>query len=409
MKVLTTSPFRTESEALCGVDGVQVGMGRLRILHVLNRVGVGGTEHGAMKIISGLADDEFEHAICATRGIDPSFSAVRNGGQRVFVAGDIKANFQFLILRLIRIFRAYKPHVVHSRNWGAIEAIPAARLAGVPVVVHSEHGYEVQTITGLPRRQRLLRRALYPFADAVFTVTEELRQYHARQAWVDPSTLGVICNGVDTRRFSPGPETRASIRATLGIPDHKLLIGSVGRMVAIKDYSTLFRAADRLCQRGIDLHVIMVGCGPELGRYHEEVSQMPALAGRVTFCGDRDDVSDLLKAMDVFVLTSLSEGMSNTLLEAMSTGLPVIATRVGGNPALIPNERYGLMFNPGATEELCDHLAELAAGPAWRQELGQAARQRALARFDLKRMLNSYRDLYVALGRKRGIGRSDLM
>ncbi len=355
-----------------------------------------------MKIISGLPQDQFEHYICTTRGVDAGFTQWRDQVQPTYVAGNTHNHFQFLVFRLLKVMKTCKPHIVHSRNWGAIEAIPAARLAGVPVIIHSEHGYEVETIAGLPHRQRLLRRALYPIADAVFTVTDELRQYHARQAWTSPSRLRVIYNGVDTRRFSPRAEIRDHVRAGLRIDARCFLIGTVGRMVAIRDYGTLLRASECLCQHGLDMHLLLVGSGPELERYRGLASMMPALEGRVTFLGASNEIPELLNALDVFVLPSLSEGMSNTLLEAMSTGLPVVATRVGGNPELVPSEAYGRLFSPGAVAELCDHLALLAARPDYCRELGESARRRALAHFSLERMLADYYDLYVTLARKRG-------
>jgi sugar transferase (PEP-CTERM/EpsH1 system associated) len=375
----------------------------LRVLHVIDRLDVGGTEHGIVKVIQGLSGDEFAHHICTVRGFDANFARTHGLENKVHVAGRSSSGFQFLVGGLARIMREFRPQIVHSRNWGAIEAIPAARLARVPVAIHSEHGYEVDMLAGLPMRRRILRRAAYAAADFVFTVTEELRTYHARQVWLSPERIGVLRNGVDTSRFAPRLEEREENRRRLGLAGSDIVVGTVGRMVSIKDHATLLQAAEVLVGRGIPVHVLLVGSGPELTRHREFVAATPILSGRVTFVGSATDVPALLNAMDVFVLPSLSEGMSNTLLEAMASGLPVVATRVGGNPELIEDERSGWLFKPRDVANLAARLERLAVDSDLRQLVGQDARRRVVQHFSLESMITGYRDLYLGLARKRGI------
>jgi sugar transferase (PEP-CTERM/EpsH1 system associated) len=380
----------------------QVGARRLRVLHILNRLDVGGTEAGVLKVIDGLDAETFEHGLCATRGFNPDWAQRHNLRNEPFVAGRPDTRFQFLVLPLIRIMRTYRPHVVHSRNWGSIEAILAGRLARVPVVIHSEHGYELDMLRGLPIRRRLLRNALYAIADAVFTVTDELRCYHAEQAWVSANRICVIRNGVDTKRFAPNPERGREIRQKLRLPSERLLIGTVGRMVAIKDHMTLLRAAEMLLRRGVDLHLLLVGSGPQLAEHERYVEDSTQLRGHVSFAGTAENVPELLNAMDVFVLPSISEGMSNTLMEAMASGLPVLASRVGGNPEVLGEELSGCLFPPGDTAALADHVERLALASELRCALAAANRRRATERFSLDRMLADYGDLYLKLAQARG-------
>ena len=376
---------------------------RLKVLHVINRLDTGGTEYGVLKLMEGLDRDLFEHRVCTLRGFDPQVARRRNLEDKVFVAGRSDSRLQFPVFRLARIMRAYRPHIVHSRNWGAIEAIPAARLAGVPVAIHSEHGYEVDMLAGLPARRRLLRRAFYAMADSVFAVTEELRAYHARQAWFSPARIQVLYNGVDTRRFAPRPEVRARLREQLGLPAGSFVVGTVGRLVPIKDHLTLMKAAESLARRGVQTSLLLVGTGPEQARLERAAQACAELGSRVVFAGAAENVHELLNAMDVFVLPSLCEGMSNTLLEAMASGLPVVATRVGGNPELVEEDRSGWLFRPGDVNGLSDRLEHLAGSRELRRQLGAAARLRAVTRFGLDRMLEGYRTLYVELARRRGI------
>lgn len=375
----------------------------LRVLHVITRFDTGGTEYGLLKVTTGLSKKLFEHKICTTRGYNPELARHRQLEEQLLVAGKENGNLQFTVFRLAQIMRAYKPHIVHSRNWGAIEAIPAARLAGVPVVIHSEHGYELDMLGGLPFRRRILRRIFYPLANALFTVTDDLRHYHQKQAWFPGDKIRVIYNGVDTQKFRPSLEMRGQVRREFGLDDETLVVGTVGRLVALKDHLTLLRAAARLVRQNYKVHIILAGSGPEQSRLEQFVAGSEDLTGRVSFVGASDKVSELLQAMDVFVLPSICEGFSNTLLEAMASGLPAIATRVGGNPEVLEEGRSGWLFSPGGDEELAALLGKLLGRRDLRKQLGEAARSRAISRFALQRMLDDYRDLYWELACLRGL------
>ncbi len=365
----------------------------LRVMHVLNYLRRGGAEFGILKLMEGLSTAGFEHRICTTRSYDADFVQAYRLEGILDIASSERAGLQFPLFRLKRIFQKYRPHIVHTRNWGALEAIPAARLAGVPIVIHSEHGYELESLAGLPSRQRVFRRMTYAMADRVFTVSRELREFHSRQAWLGPDRISVIYNGVDTQRFSPSPDLRQRVRRELGFPPERLVIGGVGRMVPIKDYGTLLKAAAILLERGVNLHVLLVGKGPELDSLQQQ--GITLLKDRVSFVGASDCVPEFLNAMDIFVLPSVGEGMSNTLLEALACGLPLLATQVGGNPEVIEDQRSGWLFAPGDLGRLSSQLEALAAKPEIRCALGAAARARAITVFSLEGMIERYRNLYL--------------
>lgn len=398
-----TSPTTTVFSARENVSVPALDAGRLRVLHVVNRLDLGGTESGILKVVSGLADSQFSHAICTARGHSSDYALQHDLQGTLFDASAPDEKAQFLVRRFAKIIRSYRPHVVHSRNWGAIEAVFAARLARVPVVIHSEHGYELDMLAGLPLRRRLFRRAAYALADAVFTVSADLRAYHARQVWIPPSRIRVLANGVDSDRFAPPSGTKAAIRASLGLPVNAFLVGSVGRLVPIKGHAALLDAAEILIQRGVDLSVVLVGDGSELERLRTRAAASPALSTRVHFLGASKNVAGALQAMDAFALPSISEGMSNTLLEAMSAGLPVVATRVGGNSELVADNVAGLLVSVGNVPELAGCLERLAANPELRRDLGAAARARVLAGYRLDSMLDRYRNLYKELAARKGI------
>ena len=314
----------------------------LRVLQVVNRIWMGGTEYALLNMMSSLDQRLFEHRVCAVRGCDPAFPRMSMVEGKTFVAGQHNGNLQFAVFRLTQIMRRYRPHIVHSRNWGAIEAIFAARLAGVPVVIHSEHGYEVEMLKGLPFRQRVLRRAAYALADSVFTVTQELRDFHTRQAWTSPGKIRVIYNGVDTQRFSPSSNAR--VREEFNIPPHRLVIGTVGRMVLIKDHRTLLQAFELLVAGGVDAHLLLVGSGPLFEAHQAYVNDSRTIVNRVYFAGRCDNVPEMLQAMDIFVLLSICEGMSNT---AETARLWTMNERAGWfHPEMQKSSRIDYAFSP---------------------------------------------------------------
>ena len=378
---------------------------RLRVLHVIPRLGLGGTEKGVLKVIRGLGEEGFVHQICAVRGVDAEFARREAIEPKPYSADSLRDGFQFPLFRLKKIMEEFRPHIVHSRNFGALEAVPAARLARVPVVIHSEHGYELETLGGLPLRRRILCRCFYGMADAVFTVTDELRRYHAAQSWIPPSRFQVLYNGVDTEKFAPNSLSAVQVRTELGVPAGRFLIGSVGRLVAIKDHNTLLRAAENLLLQGLDVHVLLVGAGPEMPNLQKYVADSGSLPGRVTFPGASSRVPELLNAMDAFVLPSISEGMSNTILEAMACGVPTVVTHTGGNPELIEEGQSGYLFPPRDVGTLSTLLARLAEDASLREEIGASARRRAFELFSVGGMIDRYQQIYTQLASRNASGR----
>jgi sugar transferase (PEP-CTERM/EpsH1 system associated) len=373
----------------------------LRLLHVITRLGVGGIELGLQSLIEGLSPRVFEQRILPVRGTDEELGPVSSLAKFVLDSRDPAGGRSFLML--LKAMRQYRPHIVHSCNWGGIEAVLAARIARVPVVIHCEHGYALDNLDGLPFRQRLARRFLYSLADAFFVVSEDLRVYHAKQAWMKASEILLIRNGVDMRKFGPDREVRAQVRQRLRISENQVLIGSVGRLVPLKDYPTLLRAVEDLIKGGLDCSLLLVGSGPEEVALRRQASESKTLRDRVIFTGASKEVSSLLKGMDIFALPSVCEGMSYTLLEAMASGLPIVAMRVGGNAELVQENTTGYLCSAGAVPELASRLKQLAQDPQRRVKFGATARQIVEENFSLDKMLAVYQDLYLAQIRKSGL------
>lgn len=362
---------------------------RFRIFHVTDSLRQGGLENGLVNLISGMDPNRFEHVVCTLRGLGPNAERLRGRAQIVSLQNS--GNTQAWAIG--REIRRVRPHIVHSRNWGAIEAVFAARMFSSCATVHSEHGIDVDTADSEPRRRRFLRRLAYGLATRVVSVSHQLRDFHCARTGFAPDRFTVVHNGVDSSRFQPDAAAREAVRAELAIPPEDFCIGCVGNLLAVKDHGTAISA---LARTGRPWRLIVAGQGPELPRLQALAQSHPGLADRVLFLGLRHDIPRLLNALDAYVLPSLTEGICNSLLEAMATGLPVIATATGGNLEVITDES-GLLFPVGNASCLAAHLASLATRSELRQALAGQARKRVCEHFSMKSMIENYEALYDGL------------
>ena len=369
-------------------------MSRIRVMHVVRSLATGGTERGVRKLLAGLDRNLFEQLVC-TVVAGPALDCETD--TRIVSLGRAPQQTGFLVPDLVRTIRKEKLDIVHSRNWGTIEAVLAAKIAGVPAVIHSEHGRDLQTMGAQPLRRRVFRRFCFQCADRVFAVSRELRDYYACQLKFSADRITTIPNGVDTHHFRPDASAKARIRRILQATPGTLVVGTVARLDPVKDHYTLLRAVKLAAEQNPDILLVLVGDGPERAGLEHEVQSSKRFADRVRFVGESPEVSQWLNGLDVFVLPSLSEGMSNTLLEAMAVGVPTIATRVGGNAEVVEDEISGVLFTPGDVQGLAAQLLELASDERRREALAFGARRRIEACFSLDRMLAAYSQMYREL------------
>lgn len=371
----------------------------IRIMHVVDHLGKGGLENGLVNLINGLDPDRFEHVVYAMRRLGPNAERLR-GDVRVICMGKRDSDNPIQVGRLVRDIRQVDPNIVHSRNWGAVEAVPAARWNRSCAVVHSEHGLETDAQAKEPWRRRCFRRVAFQLADRVVAVSYQLRDLHARRTGFAASRIEVIHNGVDETRFFPDAAARSRMRAELGIADGEFCIGCVGNLLPVKDHLTVLRAVFGSADALRHARVVIAGEGPERPRLEAFLDQYPQWKTRVSLLGTADRIPELLNAMDVYVLSSLSEGISNSLLEAMSAGIPVIATATGGTPEVVTDGESGLLFQAGDDGKLAEWLLLLEASPAKRAQLAQNAIRRVRQEFSIHSMVRNYASLYESLGRK---------
>lgn len=365
------------------------------VAHVLYRLDVGGLENILVELIRGMPRDAYRHVVICIADYT-SFRERLPEDVPVYALNKPPGLGLGMFLRFWRLLRKLRPDIVHSSNLAALECQPLAALAGVPARVHAEHGWDVADLHGTSRKYQLLRRVLSRWVHRHVTVSADLADYLRERAGVPAERIQHICNGVNTWRFHPRRERDA---------DAPFVIGTVGRMQRVKDQVTLAHAFVKLQalvpERFPRLRLVCIGDGPEYDAVRAVLADA-GVQGQAWLPGNRDDIPEQLRQMDVFALPSLAEGIPVTVLEAMATGLPVVASRVGGLPELVLEGRTGALVPPADADALAEVLAAYVTDPEAVPVQGRAARERAEQAFSLESMVARYVDLYGELLQRRG-------
>jgi len=370
------------------------------IAHVVYRFGIGGLENGVVNLINRLPETSWRHAVVALTDVSPAFAKrVQRQDVQYLSLHKAPGHLWKLYPRLLRIFRELQPAVVHTRNLAALEAVVPAWAAGVPVRIHGEHGRDAIDPDGLRRRYQWVRRGYRPFVSRYVAVSKDLERYLRDRVGIAAERIVQLYNGVDADRFHPGKNERDAIDGCPFRGPQHWLVGTVGRMDDVKDQTTLARAfVSAMCVNPgarDRMRLIVVGEGV-LRTECERILADAGLRELAWFAGERDDIAQIMRGLDCFVLPSLGEGVSNTLLEAMACALPVIATRVGGNLELVDEGVTGQTVSASNPPALAQAILDYLEDAALARRHGVAARARIEHIFSLNQMVDSYHHLYSA-------------
>jgi sugar transferase (PEP-CTERM/EpsH1 system associated) len=367
------------------------------IAHIVFRFDYGGMENGIVNLVNALPAGEFRHAIVALTEASDFRSRITRPDVTVHALGKKPGQDPAAYLRLYRLLRELRPAVVHTRNIGTLDCAFIAMLAGVPTRIHGEHGWDVHDPDGTNKKYRLMRRVLGRLVRRFITVSKDLERYLVDRVGIAESKVQRICNGVDVARFSPGAIAESARLPADRFPAGSVVIGSVTRFMEIKDPLNLVRAFIELRRRyangGPDVRLLMIGGGP-LRPAADELLKAAGQTNAAWLPDSREDVSDLLRQMHIFVLGSRREGISNTVLESMASGLPVVASNVGGNLELVLPGVTGDLVPPEDSAALAAAIDRYATDPGLRERHGAAARERVVREYSLARMMNDYAALY---------------
>lgn len=369
------------------------------IAHVIYKLDVGGLENGLVNLINRMPADRYRHVIiCMTDYTD--FSSRIRQQVELHAMHKKPGKDPGLYLRLWKLFRKIKPDIVHTRNLATLEAQLPALLAGVRCRVHGEHGRDVHDLDGVRRKYQILRKLFRPIVDHFIPLSRELHDYLSADVGVDNKQITPICNGVDIDRFHPAEFTGIDDMPASFRGADVVVVGTVGRMEVVKDQLTLAHAFIDLVSRDprmrAHVRLLMVGDGSCFQQV-QDLLEKSGCSDIVWLPGSRSDVPEMLRIMDIFVLPSLAEGISNTILEAMATGLPVIATDVGGNSELVLEGETGYLVPRSDTRAMSSRLRNYVDHPAMIEQHGVNARNRIVAEFSIGQMVDKYMRVYDEL------------
>ncbi|HEU4603409.1 MAG TPA: glycosyltransferase [Steroidobacteraceae bacterium] len=359
----------------------------MRILQIVESLEVGGAERVVVNLANALAQSNDVAIVCTKR-----IGALRDqlsDAVKVECLDKREGNDFRLPQKLANCIRSFRAEVVHSHHWGVLlDAGLAVAHANDAVFVHTVHGKYPSYSPGLISRTKkqlrhFLERRVSRRAESVVCVSEELIDYVQREVGIARNKLRVIVNGTSiadpVQRASGGSE--------------ELTLVTVGRLAAVKNHALLLRAFALLHAQGLRLQLKIVGDGPERGKLEAQV-RATGIQDRVEFLGFRSDVSAVLASADVFVLSSISEGLPMAALEAMQVSLPIVATRVGGMPQVVSEGTNGFLVDSGNAEQLADRIRFLAEHRGVLVEYGKASRALLVRNFSAATMVDAYKRVY---------------
>ena len=365
---------------------------KIKLAHLINFMSPAGKEMGIVKLLNALDPEYFETSLIVTDKVFDQLGLDTKKTELIIL--DKKTGNDFQIFRkLYYIFKAKQFNIIHTHAWGTlVEGISPAKLAGVPVVIHGEHGTFHKDF-----KRKVVQKLFFNWADYLLTVSEMLADEISATIGIKRSKFHTILNGVDVDKFSPNEQIGAFYRKEHRFTDQDFVIGTVGRPKPVKNQKLMIRALKELLPEFPSTYFVIIGDTPlnSQREYLRSLAEELGVGRHVHFLGIKQDIPGYLNMFDLFVLPSLSEGCSNVLQEAMATGLPIVASNVGGNPELIRHEENGLLFDVHDLNDFVSQLARLMKDKNLREKYGQNARRSAVRDFSLQTMISAYSEFYI--------------
>lgn len=363
-------------------------MSQKLVFHLIYRFDVGGLETVLVNLINSLPTENFKHVIVSlTDSSEQMKSRIHVNNVDVVELHKSPGNDFSIYLKLWKLFRQYHPQIVHSYNIATLEYQFVAFLAGIPSRIHAEHGRDIFDLDGSNKKYQILRRVLNPFIHYWIPVSQELANWLKNTVKIPEKKIKLIYNGIDLNFYQPVSRSQKDI----------FTIGTVGRAVPVKNQLMLIQAVEFLLKQHPNLHkklrLIIVGDGELLPKLQAYIYENQ-LQKNIELLGERNDIYEILKTIDLFVLPSLAEGIALTLLEAMASGLPIIATNVGGNPELIEPGENGQLIPSQNTQALANSILCYLNDFSRYEKQGIISRKKVETHFSLQTMTQSYLDIY---------------
>ena len=377
----------------------------MRVMHIFGNFGFGGAEMGAVRLIQSFEDSTCAHAVCSISS-NVSMKNLLRGGVNCYSLG-LNGRSYTAFIPLLRLLRSTKTDIAHVNNLAPwFDVAVASKLAGCKCI-ETFHGVEEKQIK-FPGWRRGLLRTAFALSSRVAAVSEASKNLLVKLSGIKRQKVKIIPNGVDTDLFSPpaSQDQKRKIRISYHLPENGFLFGCVSALRPVKDHEglikafSLFMSANQSIAKQKNANLILVGDGPLASQLQLYARQL-GIGENVIFMGRRNDVHKILQALDAFILNSITEGMSYAILEAMASGLPVIATDVGANTELIHHGTEGYRYSPGDLKSLTGYMADLIGNEAYSLKMKEAARKRIVEFYSIHKMVSSYKNLYEEVSSKK--------
>ena len=369
------------------------------IAHVIYRLAIGGLENGLVNLLNRMPADRFRHTVVCLAGVTEFRRRIERADVEIYSVDKRPGKDLGAYLRMWRLLRRLRPALVHTRNLGTIDMQWIALAARVPCRVHGEHGWEAADPNGQSKRALRIRRSCRRAIHRYVAMSQDIGAWLKASVGVPATRIEQIYNGVDMERFRPDGPLPADLPWSQAAPS--FIVGTVGRLDRVKNQLVLLNAfaqlvAESPAERRNAFRLLIAGDGPMAAELRARAAEL-RVDDLVWMAGAREDVPQLMRALDVFVLPSMNEGISNTILEAMSSARAVIAARVGGNPELIQDDITGVLYHDREPDGLLSALRRYRDTPGLAAAHGTAGRARVRERFSIQAMVNRYTDFYGRL------------
>lgn len=368
---------------------------KINLLHVVLEMGIGGLQRLITDTTLAMDREKFNIEVVCLDELGCFAEVLQSNGIKVTLLRRHDRHLALYPFRLARFMRQRKVHVVHMHPGSFIFGILAAVLARVPVTVYTEHG------RGVPEHPLRIKedRVSGVFVDRIIAVSKELELYLADTIKLPAHKICTVINGIKVSEFTQRPKD-PRLLAEFGIAPEAKVLGTVARLDPVKDQATMIGALKKVRESIPNVHLLLVGDGPERGAL-EDVAKANGLEKNVTITGQRNDVPKMINLFDLFLLSSLREGTSISLLEAMSSGVAPVVTNVGGNPAIVTDGVDGLLVESRNPEAMGNAITGLLLDDEKRKALAIAAAMKVRQQYSIENMVRQYVKIYVEhLGKK---------
>lgn len=367
----------------------------VNILHILYSFNAGGLENGVVNLINRLPSESFSHVICVlSRG--KGFYSKINNLVKIYELNKKEGNDISIPISIASIIRKENIDIVHTRNWATLlEGTIGACIGRCSKLIHGEHGKEVDEVGREHFRRRVIKQLCYGFAKRIITVSHSLKNEICREYFISDKKIDPIINGVDCKKFVRADQyIKKQSRRKYGIPETAFVIGSVGRLTKVKNFEMLIKICET--NRLFNHFFVIVGSGPEKEKL-EEVIFRKKLNHSFLFTGEIEDIPEILGTFDVFLNCSHYEGISNTILEAMAMGIPIVAHDIGGTPEILQHYRTALLVKNNCAGGYHHAIRTLYSNSNLYLQISKEAEITARRDYSIERMVSRYHQAYRSI------------